>query len=515
MRMSKEKIRIRLPFEISREDIALETGGAVVEEAVFVRAGEAGPSYVVGQPAPAKADHFCLLGRILPHDPAAQDIHFMIGLPLEWNGKAMQTGGGGLDGYLPSPTGIGLPADMPGEKDALGRGYAVFGSDSGHVLDRMAPVECDWALNDEMLENFGWKALKKVYDVAMKVITAWYGKRPDKVYFSGGSNGGREAFKILQKSPADYDGAIVLFPVIRFLIQMIAANETVKILDRLGPEADISMEDAVRVMTTATDILDEEDSLKDGIVTCRTPSKLQQYQIEEALRKFLNEKQLAFQHALAADFKMPYPVNNGSDTSFGFQVLMGAETRGQIMNARHEKDNYLSAVAKNMIACFVMKDANADPLKLDLEKDKEAILRAADIIEADDPDMDAWFARGGKMILIQGNMDPLVPMNGTINYVEELRKRYGLELDEHLAFYLVPGYGHGDGPFKMYAPLMEKLEDWVEKGKRPEEILATDVNPATFGRQRPLYEYPYIPYYKGSGDPYKAESFTRMKLTEL
>ncbi len=513
--MSEEKIRIQIPFEITREDIGLETGGAVVEEAVLVRAGEPGPGYVVGQSAPVKTDHFCLLGRICPHDPAAQDIHFMIGLPLEWNGKAMQTGGGGLDGYLPSLTGIGLPADMPGEKDALGRGYAVFGSDSGHVLDRMVPVECDWALNEEMFENFGWKALKKVYDVAMKVIEAWYGKRPDKVYFSGGSNGGREAIKILQKSPEDYDGAIVLFPVIRFLIQMIAANETVKILDRLGPDADISMEDAVRVMNTVTDILDDEDGLKDGIVTCRTPSKLQQYQIDEALRKFLNEKQVAFLHALAADFKMPYALNNGSDTSFGFQVLMGAETRGQIMNAKHEKDNYLSAVAKNMISCFVMKDPEADPLKLDYEKDKEAILHAADIIQADDPNLDAWFEKGGKMILIQGNLDPMVPMNGTIDYVEELRKRYGQELDEHLVFYLVPGYGHGAGPFKMYAPLMEKLENWVEKGERPEVIEATDVNEATFGRKRPLYEYPYISVYKGSGDPNTAESFVGMKLTEL
>ena len=27
---------------------------------------------------------------------------------------------------------------------------------------------------------------------------------------------------------------------------------------------------------------------------------------------------------------------------------------------KHEKDNYLSAVAKNMISCFVLKDAEAE-----------------------------------------------------------------------------------------------------------------------------------------------------------
>ena len=512
--MCEQECRIQIPFEIKAEEIGLETSGAVVEQAVYVRAGEAGPGYVLGKPALATADHFCLLGKIYPHDPAAQDIHFIIGLPLNWNGKSMQTGGGGLDGYLPSSSGIGIHADMPGEMDAIGRGYAVFGSDSGHVLDPMMPVACDWGLNREMLENFGWKALKKVYDVAMRVIEAWYGKRPDKVYFSGGSNGGREALKILQCCPADYDGAIVLFPVIRFLIQMIAANETVKILDRIGPDANMTIEDAKHVMDTVTEILDGEDGLEDGIISCMTPSKTQKQKIEESLRSFLNEKQLAFLHALAGDIKLPYPLNHGSDTSYGFQVLMGADPYPQILNAKHEKDNYLSAVAKNMISCFVLKDAEADPLKLDYERDREAILGAAEIIQADDPNLDAWFARGGKMILIQGNMDVLVPMNSTIRYVEELEKRYGPALKDHLVFYLVPGYGHGDGPFRMYAPLMQHLEDWVEKGIRPDEILATDVNPKTFGRTRPLYEYPCVPVYKGSGDPNKAENFTSMKLTD-
>ena len=512
--MCDQKCRITLPFKIKAEEIGLESGGAVVEQAVFVRAGEAGPGYVLGKPALATADHFCLLGKINPHDPAAQDIHFIIGLPLAWNGKAMQTGGGGLDGYLPSSSGIGSHGDMPGEMDAIGRGYAVFGSDSGHMLDPMMPVACEWGLNREMLENFGWKALKKVYDVSMRVIEAWYGKCPDKVYLSGGSNGGREALKILQQSPADYDGAIVLFPVIRFLVQMIAANETVKVLDRLGPDANVTMEEAKRVMDTITEILDGEDGLKDGIVSCRTPSKAQQQTIDDALRAFMNEKQLAFLHALGADFALPYPLNHGSGVSYGFQVLMGANPCAQIMSAKHEKDNYVSAVAKNMVSCFVMHDAEADPLTLNYYRDREAILQVADIIQADDPNLDAWFAKGGKMILIQGNMDVLVPMNSTIRYVEELEKRYGSALKDHLTFYLVPGYGHGDGPFKMYAPLMQHLEDWVEKGVRPDKILATDVSPATFGRTRPLFEYPYVPVYKGSGDPNSAESFISKLLTD-
>ena len=97
---------------------------------------------------------------------------------------------------------------------------------------------------------------------------------------------------------------------------MIAANETVKVLDRLGPDANVTMAEAKRIKDAVTEILDGEDGLKDGIVSCRTPSKAQQQKIEAALRTFLNEKQLDFLRALAADFALPYPLNHGSGTSY-------------------------------------------------------------------------------------------------------------------------------------------------------------------------------------------------------
>ncbi len=515
--MSEEKCRIELPFKVDAEKIGLPTGGAVVDRVFFVRAGETcpspGPTFMTGC---ARADHFCLYGAIHPFDPAAQDIQFMIGLPVRWNGKAIQSGGGGLDGFVPPASGIGMCADMPGEPDAIARGYAVFGCDSGHVLDPAMPVDCSWGLNEEMLENFGWKALKKTHDVAMTVIRAWYGRDPERVYFFGGSNGGREAFKILQRSPEDYEGAIVFFPVIQFLTQMIADVEKVKILDRMGPAAVIGPENAARIRQTVTDILDMEDGLKDGIISCRKPTPAQQEKIEQALRAFLSGEQVAFMRAISEDYALPYPVNGGSGVIPGFQALLSADPGVQIGCAKHEKDNYVSAVSKNMVSCFILKDPEADPLRLDVEKDREAVERAAEIIQSDDPDLDAWFARGGRLILIHGNLDPLAPTNGTIRYVEALEKRYGPSLKEHLFFSLVPGYGHGDGsPFKMYAPMMEHLENWVEKGIRPETILATDVNQATFGRTRPLFEYPCVPVYRGEGDPDRAESFIPKNVAEL
>src|SRR6185437_16689504 len=73
---------------VSAKEIGLATRGAVVESAE-----ETGPKDPEG--------HFCkVLGVIRSVDPKAEAIHFEVNLPIRWNGKAVQIGGGGYDGVL-------------------------------------------------------------------------------------------------------------------------------------------------------------------------------------------------------------------------------------------------------------------------------------------------------------------------------------------------------------------------------------------------------------------------------
>jgi len=44
-----------------------------------------------------------VLGEIAPLDPAAPPIRFEVNLPEQWNGKAVQYGGGGFNGVLIMP----------------------------------------------------------------------------------------------------------------------------------------------------------------------------------------------------------------------------------------------------------------------------------------------------------------------------------------------------------------------------------------------------------------------------
>ena len=107
-----------------------------------------------------------VIGRIHPVDPNADDIRFELNLPEQWNGKALQYGGGTFDGYMGTSNGLGRTAvGLKREATPLMRGYATFGSDGGHhrsyfpLPDAINALSAKFARNAEMQKNFAGDAL--------------------------------------------------------------------------------------------------------------------------------------------------------------------------------------------------------------------------------------------------------------------------------------------------------------------------------------------------------------------
>ena len=103
----------------------------------------------------------------------------------------------------------------------LQRGFAAYGSDSGHQNPPPGPrgaapnpAAADWWVNDEAVRNFGYMQMKKTHDAAMVIIERMYGERPRFNYYIGNSQGGREALTVAQRYPADYDGILATVPVV-------------------------------------------------------------------------------------------------------------------------------------------------------------------------------------------------------------------------------------------------------------------------------------------------------------
>src|SRR5258708_22983639 len=143
----------------------LKLPDVMVTEAVAVPAAETGP---------IRAAHCRVAGVI------EKDIHFALLLPDEWNRKFMMGGGGGFVAGVDNQARVSVNA-----------GYATVGTDTGH---QGGVTSASWALNDlERQLNFGYIAVHRVAEVSKAIVRSYYGSTEARSYFSGCSNGGRQA----------------------------------------------------------------------------------------------------------------------------------------------------------------------------------------------------------------------------------------------------------------------------------------------------------------------------------
>ena len=200
---------------IDAASIGEPTTGAVVTAATYKPAVADAPNAAGTATVPGTPDYCQTLIDIKPVDPAAPVIKAEVNLPASWTGKSLQMGGGGLNGTL--VTGLtGARADGLETPLPLTRGYMTLGTDSGHQ-NATGVNTATFALNNEAFTNYAYASYKKTRDVGVQLSLAYYGHRPLKAYYIGGSEGGREGMIMAQKYPADFDGIVAIDPVIRLI----------------------------------------------------------------------------------------------------------------------------------------------------------------------------------------------------------------------------------------------------------------------------------------------------------
>src|SRR6187399_972907 len=130
---------------------------------------------------------------------ADSDIKSEVWLPLAgWNGKFQQVGNGGWGGSI----------QYAALASALRRGYAASSTDTGHVGDT-----AQFALgHPEKLIDFGYRAVHETAVQSKAIVRAFYGRDPERSYFDGCSDGGREALMEAQRFPEDFHGILAGAP---------------------------------------------------------------------------------------------------------------------------------------------------------------------------------------------------------------------------------------------------------------------------------------------------------------
>ena len=138
------------------------------------------------------------------------------------------------------------------------------------------------------------------------------------------------------------------------------------------------------------------------------------------------------------------------------------------------------------------------------------------LFNATDPDLSAFKSSGGKLIQYHGWSDPdITPLN-SINYYESVAANHGPRRQSRLSRnprVLSPVHGSRDAalprrPGATSFNMVDPLDQWVEHGIAPEQIIASHMTNGAADRTRPLCAYPYEAQWKGTGSTDKAENFT-------
>lgn len=153
-------------------------------------------------------------------------------------------------------------------------------------------------------------------------------------------------------------------------------------------------------------------------------------------------------------------------------------------------------------------DPDYDPSTYDFDRDP---IRGAGVNEIwnPKPNLDAFRARGGRMITYWGWSDTALNPQMGLRYYNALTQRYGGDtLQSFYRFFLVPGVAHCDGG---YGPgvvdSMTAVIDWVEAGIAPDRLLAQSPADAPRKYKRAYCPFPQRTRYKGTGNPEDPANF--------
>ena len=463
-------------------------------------------------------------------------IHFEARLPIEaWTQRYLQLGCGGLCGNLSirlEHSNGCVPADR-GE-------FALASTDMGHSGTGGA-----WAARDPGTKaDFGYRAVHLTAVAVKELIKRYYGRLPMFSYFSGCSDGGREALIEAQRFPQDFNGIAAGAPALNFTVQNSfyhawnarantdAQGRVILTADRLPilHEAALSACDAL-------------DGLKDGLIgdprRCNfdpsvTLCKLGQEESKcltaaqvETARKIYRGAYDAQGRSLVIGGPMP-----GSELSWlGVYVTNTDTDKIPSENMAYDATRYL------YFQTPLPEGWSIRDLKFDEATLKSFELRG--LYDATDPDLSRFSKNGGKLLLWHGWSDPHISPRNSIAYLEAVQQRLGREVTSQFArLFLFPGMYHcfgGDGPFEF--DVLTPLMSWVERGAAPTELHAVqlelaripgggrlsppDGGPPTGSppgldaraptpkviRSRPVYPYPAVATYIGRGDPNDSASF--------
>lgn len=439
--------------------------------------------------------------------------------PAHWNGRLLGVGAGGSMGDV----------NLPALADGVNRGFASIATDNGH----RSPASRDdhqWAYGEwDRIVDFGYRAHHAATVAGKAAIAVYYGRPARYSYLAGCSQGGQKGLMAAQRHPSDYDGILAGAPVYSWVGAMTqqawtvhALTATPQSLLRSG-HMQALQDAALRQCAGANGLIQDPAACAFDPAAIACPRAdggtcLEPAQVEAARRIYSGP-------STAAGLRLHPGFAPGSER--GWEQLYGqVNAEGTVGGS-----NWLG-----FYRYMALDDPGFTLLGFDFDRHPAAAQRKlAGPLDPDDPDLDAFGRRGGKLLVYHGWADQQVPPAASVEYHDAVvARRPADQARGHYRLFMIPGMAHcvpefmpgsaepAAGPnlvpqldYEPGVPLdarndaLTALVHWVERGRTPGPfVVRVRHEPAGLAARTVLAcAHPEVAQYRGTGDPLDAANW--------
>ena len=451
------------------------------------------------------------------------ETNFELLLPANWNGKFVMGGCGGF---------VGSVINTVLAYGVLQKGYATVGTDTGH---RGSPLDASWGLNNlERVVSFGHQAVHRTTVTSKAMIEDYYGRSSSTNLFFGCSRGGGQALMEAQRYPDDYDGIVAGAPAYNWTEELGGRNT--KLNQAMYPDpndlgvAVITPQAQELIGNAVLQQCDGLDGLEDGVLNNPLICDFDVASLvctggADNPDQCLSPAQIAAAQTIYAGLQLDgeqvvpgYPpggeLGDGGWTKWltggldvqevtEFQAGVKSEFPDPVVPSAH------FGFGNGVMRYLVMHDADWDYSSYDFSTFRSDVAAVSQTLDATDPNLDAFRAGGGRLLMFNGWRDMALTPLGTIAYYEDVIAR-DAKAAEDVQLIMLPGMDHCiTGPGPSFVNWVDEIDRWVETGNAPDQVTALFVNEQLQpDGARLACAYPDVLQYDGAGDQRAATSFS-------